>query len=142
MKRTLSLRSLVGIVVVATCSVAIAAWPERTIQYVIAFAPGGESDIAARLQAETLKAKFGKEMIVVNKPGAGGGLAWAQMNTTPGDAYPITAINLPHIVLQPLEGTANFKTEDTTPVYWFHYPPDAVIVAADSPFKTLDDLVK
>ena len=76
-------------------------------------------------------------MIVVNKPGAGGGLAWSQMNTTPGDGYTITGINLPHIVLQPLEGTANFKTEDTTPVYWFHYTPDAIIVAADSPFKTL-----
>ena len=142
MKKALSLRSLIGIAVVVSCSVALAAWPERTIQYVIAFAPGGESDIAARLQAETFKTKFGKEMIVVNKPGAGGGLAWSQMNTTPGDGYTITGINLPHIVLQPLEGTANFKTEDTTPVYWFHYTPDAIIVPADSPFKTLDDLVK
>ena len=138
MKSALSLRSLIGIAIVASCSVALAAWPERTIQYVIAFAPGGESDIAARLQAETFKTKFGKEMIVVNKPGAGGGLAWSQMNTTAGDGYTITGINLPHIVLQPLEGTANFKTEDTTPVYWFHYTPDAIIVAADSPFKTLD----
>jgi tripartite-type tricarboxylate transporter receptor subunit TctC len=142
MKQVLSLRSLAGIAVIASCSVALAAWPERVIQYVIAFPPGGESDVAARLQAETLKAKFGKEMIVVNKAGAGGGLAWSQMNTTPGDGYTITGINLPHIVLQPLEGTANFKTEDTTPVYWFHYTPDAVIVAADSPFKTLDDLIK
>ena len=142
MKTAWSLRSLLGIVVVASCTVALAAWPERTIQYVIAFAPGGESDLAARLQAETFKAKFGKDMIVVNKPGAGGGLAWSQMNTTAGDGYTITGINLPHIVLQPLEGTANFKTEDTTPVYWFHYTPDAIIVAADSPFKTLADLVK
>jgi tripartite-type tricarboxylate transporter receptor subunit TctC len=142
MMKTASLRFLATLAVVATCTLAFAAWPERTIQYVIAFAPGGESDIAARLQAETLKSKFGKEMIVVNKPGAGGGLAWSQMNTTPGDGYTITGINLPHIVLQPLEGTVNYKTEDTTPVYWFHYTPDAVIVAADSPYKTLDDLVK
>ena len=91
MKRPVSLRSLIAIAVVVSCSVALAAWPERTIQYVIAFAPGGESDVAARLQAETLKSRFGKEMIVVNKPGAGGGLAWSQMNTTPGDGYTITA---------------------------------------------------
>ena len=142
MKNAWSLRSLLGIAVVASCTVAFAAWPERTVQYVIAFAPGGESDLAARLQAETFKAKYGKEMIVVNKPGAGGGLAWSQMNTTAGDGYTITGINLPHIVLQPLEGTANFKTEDTTPVYWFHYTPDAVIVAADSPYKSLDDLIR
>ena len=62
------------------------------------------------------------------------------MNNMPGDGYTIVGVNLPHIVLQPLEGTANFKTEDANPVYFFHYTPDAVIVAADSPFKTLDDL--
>ena len=143
MKKARSIKTLVGaLVVAATCSAAFGAWPERVIQYVVAFPAGGESDIAARLQAEVFKAKFGKEMIVVNKAGAGGGLAWSQMNNTPGDGYTITGVNLPHIVLQPLEGSANFKTEDTTPVYWFHYTPDAVIVSADSPFKTLDDLIK
>ena len=81
-------------------------------------------------------------MIVVNKAGAGGGLAWSQMNSMPGDGYTIVGVNLPHIVLQPLEGNVNFKTEDVTPVHFFHYTPDAVVVAADSPFKTLDDLVK
>ncbi|HTR56647.1 MAG TPA: tripartite tricarboxylate transporter substrate binding protein [Casimicrobiaceae bacterium] len=126
----------------AACTAALAAWPDRVITYVIPFAPGGESDVAARLQAEVFKAKYGKDMIIVNKPGAGGGLAWSQMNSTPGDGYTITGVNLPHIVLQPLEGTVNFKTEDTTPVYFFHYTPDAVIVADSSPFKTLDDLIK
>ena len=120
----------------------LAAWPERSVQYVIPFAPGGESDVVARLQALVFKAKYGQDMVVVNKPGAGGGLAWSQMNNMPGDGYTITGVNLPHIVLQPLEGTANFKTEDTTPVYFFHYTPDAIIVTADSPFKTLDDLIK
>ena len=81
-------------------------------------------------------------MIVINKPGAGGGLAWSQMNNMPGDGYTIVGVNLPHIVLQPLEAGANFKTEDVTPVHFFHYTPDAVIVAADSPYKTLADLVK
>ena len=142
MKKTASLRLLAALAVVATATVALAAWPEKAITYVIAFAPGGESDVAARLQAETLKTKFGKEMIVVNKPGAGGGLAWSQMNTTPGDGYTITGINLPHIVLQPLEGTVNYKTEDTTPVYWFHYTPDALVVQESSPIKTFQDFVK
>lgn len=121
---------------------ALAAWPERVVQYVIPFAPGGESDIAARMQAEVFKQKYGKEMIVLNKAGAGGALAWSQMNNMAGDGYTIVGVNLPHIVLQPLEAGTNFKTEDANPVYFFHYTPDAVIVAADSPFKTLDDLTR
>ena len=139
--RSLLRAALAGIAIAMT-TLAAAAWPDRTVQYVIPFAPGGESDIAARLQALVFKAKYGQDMIVVNKAGAGGGLAWSQMNNTPGDGYTIVGVNLPHIVLQPLEVGANFKTEDTTPVYFFHYTPDAVIVSADSPFKTLDDLIK
>ena len=54
----------------------------------------------------------------------------------------MTTGNMSHIVLQPLEGTVNYKTEDVTPVYFFHYTPDALVVAADSPFKSVADLVK
>jgi putative tricarboxylic transport membrane protein len=135
-------RRIGAILAFAAAFAANAAYPDHVVQYVIPFAPGGESDVVARLQAVVFKAKYGQEMIVVNKAGAGGGLAWSQMNNTPGDGYTIFGVNLPHIVLQPLDGTANFKTEDANPVYFFHYTPDAVIVAADSPFKTLDDVIK
>jgi tripartite-type tricarboxylate transporter receptor subunit TctC len=118
------------------------AYPDKPVQYVIPFVPGGESDLVARLQAQVFSTKFKQEMIVVNKAGAGGALAWSQMNSMPGDGHTIVGVNLPHIVLQPLEPGTQFKTEDITPVYFFHYTPDAVIVAADSPFKTFADLVK
>ena len=135
-------RRIGGVLSFAIAVAANAAYPDHVVQYVIPFAPGGESDIAARLQAQVFKTKFGQEMVVVNKPGAGGGLAWSQMNNMPGDGYTIVGVNLPHIVLQPLEAGANFKTEDVTPVHFFHYTPDAIVVAADSPYKTVADLVK
>jgi tripartite-type tricarboxylate transporter receptor subunit TctC len=94
------------------------------------------------LQAQAFSVKYKQEMVVINKPGAGGALAWSQMNNMPGDGHTIVGVNLPHIVLQPLEPETQYKTEDITPVYFFHYTPDAVIVAADSPFKTFADLVK
>ena len=53
---------------------------------------------------------------------------WAQMNTLPGDGINVVGVNLPHIVLQPLEGQVQYKTEDVTPVFWFHYTPDALVV--------------
>ena len=102
------------------------ACPEKNVQYWQAFTAGGESDMAARHQQAVLKKKCPKiETIVQYKPGAGGGLMWSQMNQLPGDGYNIVGINLPHIVLQPLEGQVQYKTEDITPVYWFHYTPDA-----------------
>ena len=134
-------RSVFGILAVGLASVA-AAYPDKPVQYIIPFVAGGESDIAARLQAQAFQIKYKQEMVVVNKPGAGGALAWSQMNNMPGDGHTIVGVNLPHIVLQPLEPETQFKTEDITPVYFFHYTPDAVIVAADSPFKTFADLVR
>jgi putative tricarboxylic transport membrane protein len=117
--------------------------PDKNLNYYQAFPAGGESDISARHQQLVLKKKCpGIETIVQYKPGAGGGLMWGQMNGLPADGYNIVGINLPHIVLQPLEGQVQYKTEDITPTYWFHYTPDAIVVANDSPIKTFADLVK
>ena len=118
------------------------AYPDKPVQYIIPFPAGGESDIAARLQAQVFNQIYKQEMIVINRAGGGGALVWQQLNTLPADGYTIAGINLPHIVLQPLEGTVSYKTEDMTPVYFFHYTADALVVAADSPYKTFADVVK
>jgi len=116
--------------------------PEKNLMYWQAFVAGGESDISARHQQKVLKRKCPNiETIVQYKPGAGGGLMWSQMNALPGDGLNVVGINLPHIVLQPLEGEVQYKTEDITPTYWFHYTPDTIAVAADSPIKTFQELV-
>jgi tripartite-type tricarboxylate transporter receptor subunit TctC len=112
------------------------------VQYIIPFVPGGESDVMARWQQAVFRNKYKQELIVVNKPGAGGGLAWSQLNGMSADGYTIMGCNLPHIVLQPLEGQVQYKTADITPAYWFHYTADAIVVAADGPYKTFADLVK
>jgi len=120
---------------------AVAAWPDKPVRYVIAFPPGGESDIAARFQQIKFRQKFGQEVIVETKVGAGGALAWGQLNTMAGDGYTIMGINLPHIVLQPLEGNVQYKTDELQSVYWFHFTPDALIVTSDSPYKSLAEFL-
>ncbi len=117
--------------------------PDKNLNYWQAFPAGGESDIAARHQQVVLKKKCPNiETIMQYKPGAGGGLMWSQMNGLPNDGYNVVGVNLPHIVLQPFEGQVQYKTEDITPVYWFHFTPDAIVVSNDSPIKTFADLVK
>ena len=117
--------------------------PEKNLLYWQAFPAGGESDLSARHQQLVLKKKCPAiETIVQYKPGAGGGLLWTQMNQLPADGHNIVGINLPHIVLQPMEGTVQYKTEDVTPVYWFHYTPDALVVADASPIRSFQDFVR
>jgi tripartite-type tricarboxylate transporter receptor subunit TctC len=117
--------------------------PDKNLMYWQAFPPGGESDISARHQQVVLKKKCpAVDTVIQYKAGAGGALLWSQMNSMPGDGLNVMGVNLPHIVLQPLEGNVQYKTEDLTPVYWYHYTPDALVVPEASPLKTFADFVK
>ena len=131
-----------GLAALAMSLSAHAAYPDKQVQYIIPFTAGGESDYVARLQSEVFRNKYKQSMVVVNRPGAGGGLVWAQLNSLPADGYTIAGVNLPHIVLQPLEGSVTYKTEDITPVYFYHFTPDAIVVPANSPIKSFEDLIK
>src|SRR4029079_3662938 len=118
-----------------------AAYPDKPVRYIIAFAPGGESDIAARLQQQVWRKKWGQELIVEPKPGAGGALAWSQLNGFPGDGYTIMGTNMPHLVLQPLEGNVQYQTDDIVNVIFFNYTPDVIVVRSESPFKTYQEFI-
>ena len=136
------LMSLLAAAVFSIGAPAFAVYPEKPVKYIVPFAPGGESDIGARFQQQVFRKKFNQEMIIESKPGAGGALAWAQTNSFPGDGYTLMSTNLPHIVLQPLEGQVQYKTDDIVNVHFYHYTPDAIVVRSESPFKTYQDLIK
>jgi tripartite-type tricarboxylate transporter receptor subunit TctC len=117
--------------------------PEKNLNYWQAFPPGGESDISARHQQIVLKKKCPViDTVVQYKAGGGGAILWASANTLPADGLNVYGINLPHVVLQPLEGQVQYKTEDLSPVFWYHYTPDALVVPESSPFKTFADFQK
>jgi tripartite-type tricarboxylate transporter receptor subunit TctC len=117
--------------------------PDKSLMYWQAFPPGGESDLSARHQQIVLKKKCPTiDTVIQYKAGAGGALLWSTLNTLPGDGVNIAGVNLPHMVLQPMEGQVQYKTEDVTPVFWFHYTPDALVVPEASPLKNFADFVK
>ena len=140
---------MVRIVLAAMLSVALPAFaqapacPSANLMYWQAFPPGGESDLSARHQQLVLKKKCPAiDTVIQYKAGAGGALLWSQANTLPADGLNDVGINLPHMVLQPLEGTVTYKTDDVTPVFWFHYTPDVLVVTEAGPVKTFADFVK
>jgi tripartite-type tricarboxylate transporter receptor subunit TctC len=117
--------------------------PAANLMYWQAFPPGGESDLSARHQQLVLKKKCPAiDAVIQYKAGAGGALLWSQTNTLPADGLNVVGINLPHMVLQPMEGNVSYKTEDVTPVFWFHYTPDLLVVSEAGPIKTFADFIK
>ena len=137
------MKLVAGAAILAFSSLALAqACPGKNLNYWQAFPAGGESDLSARHQQLVLKKRCPAiETIIQYKPGAGGGLMWMQMNQLPGDGANVVGVNLPHIVFQPIEGTVQYKTADVTPVFWFHYTPDALVVQESSPYKTFKEFV-
>jgi tripartite-type tricarboxylate transporter receptor subunit TctC len=117
--------------------------PTGNLNYWQAFPPGGESDISARHQQVVLKKKCPAiDTVVQYKAGGGGAILWSSANSLPTDGLNVYGINLPHVVLQPLEGQVQYKTEDLSPVFWYHYTPDALVVPEASPHKTFADFLK
>jgi len=142
MKQILSALALAALFAPAAMAQTVAC-PDKNVNYWQAFPPGGESDLSARHQQNVLKKKCPSiETIIQYKAGAGGALMWTQMNQLPGDGANIVGVNLPHIVFQPIEGQVQYKTQDVTPVFWFHYTPDILVVPAQSPIKNFDDFIK
>ena len=138
-------KTLKTIVAIATLSLATAfsaqAELKGTVNYIIPFGPGGESDISARLQQPFFKEKFGQDLVVSYKPGGGGAVGWASLNGMNGDGQTIMGINLPHIIIKPAQKDVGFTTADINTFYMFHFTPDALVVTADSPYKTLQDFI-
>ena len=117
--------------------------PDKNVMYWQAFPPGGESDLSARHQQVVLKKKCAAiDTVIQYKAGAGGALLWSTTNLLPPDGLNIVGINLPHMVLQPMEGKVQYKTDDVTPVYWFHYTPDALVVPEQSAIRNWADFIK
>jgi tripartite-type tricarboxylate transporter receptor subunit TctC len=137
LSKTLTAAALVA----ATTLAGAAGFPDKTVNYIIPFGPGGESDVSARLQEPVFKQLTRQSMAIQYRPGAGGAAGWSQLNGMAADGYTVMGTNLPHIVLQPLQKDVGYKTDEITTLYWFHYTPDALLVPADSPFKTLKDYV-
>lgn len=136
-------RRLIGAVGLAMLATAGAAqtYPDGPVNYIIPFNAGGESDVTARYQQARFRELTGQDMIVQYLPGAGGAQAWSGLNGINGDGQTIMGTNLPHIVLQPMLQDPGYTTEDITNVYMFHFTPDALMVANDSPFQSVQDVI-
>ncbi|ATX64838.1 Bug family tripartite tricarboxylate transporter substrate binding protein [Roseinatronobacter bogoriensis] len=136
----------VGVVAAFAASAPVLAqdFPSRAIEYIIPFDPGGESDITARLQEPLMQEALGVNVNVRHQPGGGGAVAWSdfQSNAEP-DGHEIIGINTPHIVAQPIQrADAGYTTDGFDIITWFHLTPHVVVVRADSPFETLEDLIE
>ncbi|HEY4249886.1 MAG TPA: tripartite tricarboxylate transporter substrate binding protein [Roseomonas sp.] len=116
--------------------------PDRPITMIVAFAPGGGTDVAARTLARAMEKDLGQSVVVVNRPGAGGEIGWSELARARPDGATIGFINTPNIVTIPIERRARYRLEDFAPIANIVDDPGGYWVAQNSPIRSLADLVR
>ena len=118
-------------------------YPRKPVTAIVAFNPGGGTDIAARVILKAAEKYFGGTFVVDNRPGAGGAIGFTAIATAPKDGYTIGMINPPTVLLNPIQlgDKVKYKLEDFYPIANFVSDPGACAVPNGSPFKTLQDAI-
>lgn len=131
--------------VLAACAVsaqAAQAWqPVRPVAFIVGSAPSGSLDLTARVLQKVWDDKrvVGVPVIVVNKPGAGNGIAWSYLNDRGADGHAI-AIGTTNLVSNPVMGAHSIGHRDVTPLAVLFDDYFILLVRADSPIKTMADV--
>jgi len=118
-----------------------AAFPERPISIVVPFSAGGGTDLTARLLARAMEKHGGQSVVVLNRVGAGGEIGMAFVAGAPADGYTLGIINTPNALTIPIERKAKFSLDSLHLLANIVDDPGTLSVHADSPIRTIADLV-
>lgn len=142
-RRRVVLAALAGAAGVATAGSARAQdkFPSQPIRIVVPFGPGGLADISTRLTAQKLGDKLGQQVIVENRPGAGGVVAAQSVLSAPQDGYTLILFSNGTTIATSLMKLPYEPQTDFVPVSSLAYFDLNLLVGKDSPFRDLNALL-
>jgi tripartite-type tricarboxylate transporter receptor subunit TctC len=133
-------RAFVALCALAIAGSALAAYPERPIQLIVPWAAGGGTDATARIIGTLLEKELGQPVTVVNRTGGSGVVGHSAIAQAAPDGYTIGLITV-EIGMMHWQGLTDLSGASYTPIGLVNADPAGVEVAADSPYKTINDLV-
>jgi len=118
-------------------------YPQRPVRIVVAFAPGGQTDVVARTVAEALAPRLGVPVLVENRPGGGGNIGTdAVARSTPdGHTLAVAAINTFGANPALYRSMPYDPVRDFAPIIHMVSSPNVLVVGASSPYRTLAELL-
>jgi tripartite-type tricarboxylate transporter receptor subunit TctC len=138
-----ALTALTWLAATALVAPAQAAYPEQPIKVLVSYGAGGGTDIVARLLAPYIGKYLAPNasVVVVNRPGAGGAIGFTELAKAAPDGYTLGFINTPNFLTIPIERKTAFHWQDFDLLGNIVDDPGNFSVHADSPFKSLSELV-
>jgi tripartite-type tricarboxylate transporter receptor subunit TctC len=117
-------------------------YPTRPVRIVIGFAPGGPSDIVARLIGQWLSERLGQQFIIDNRPGAGGNIGTEAVVRSPADGYTLLLVGVPNAINATLYDKLNFNLiRDIAPVASIDREPLVMAVNPSVPARTVPEFI-
>ena len=133
---------IVGALVAFSAPASAETFPSRPVRLLIPYPAGGAVDILGRTLGDELSKKWGQPVVVENHAGAGGAIASQIVAKSAPDGYTLIIVASGHAINPYLYRVLPYDTfRDFTPISLLGSSPNMLLVAADSPYKTLGDLL-
>jgi tripartite-type tricarboxylate transporter receptor subunit TctC len=117
-------------------------YPKQPVKVVIPSAPGGPTDVMARMIQPGLSAKLGQPVLIINRPGAGGNIGVLQAAKSPPDGYTVLIASTGFVVNVSLYREPGYDAfKDFLPITELGSSPNVILVPPSSPIKTVADLI-
>ena len=126
------------------CSTALAQqWPTKPVRLIVAYPPGGSSDLMARIVGAKLADMWGQQVLVENKPGAAGAIGTDYAARQPADGYSFMIANLGPAAVNPLLSPVAYNVDkDFIAVSQISQGPNVLVVRADAPYQSLKEIIE
>jgi tripartite-type tricarboxylate transporter receptor subunit TctC len=126
----------------AGTALAQSAFPDRPVHIYVPYPAGGGVDILTRTLGDVVSRQWGQAVVVENRPGAGGVVASQALAQSPPDGYTLIMVASGHATNALLYPKLSYDTfQNFTPISLLASSPNILLVRADSPFKTLSDVI-
>jgi len=117
-------------------------FPSKSVHLLVPYPAGGAVDVLARTLGDAVSKQWGQTVVVENRPGAGGVIASQALASSPPDGYTLIVVASGHATNPFLYPKLPYDTfKDFTPISLLASSPNILLVRADSPFKTLGDVI-
>jgi tripartite-type tricarboxylate transporter receptor subunit TctC len=117
-------------------------YPNRPVRVIVGLAPGGATDIIARMLAQRLSASFGRSFVVENRPGAGGTVAYPVVASSPADGYTLLAVASGFTISSALYPKLPYDPQrDFTPISLATRAPFVLAMHPSVPIRSVKELV-
>ena len=136
-------RLVVSLVALVCPSAAFAqSYPDHPVKMIVGFAPGGPTDVIARVLADKLSASLGKQFYVMNSPGAGSNTASGMAASSPADGYTLLVVSTGFLINPSLFAKVPYDpVKDFAPITIVAVSPNVVTVHPSVPAKSMTELV-